>query len=191
VEALRASLDDQNVVLIGHSMGAQVALEHVANGAPARALALIDPSRGSDAKPRRRMRLALSFRRTYASREEAIERYRFLPPAEHASETLRRAIATASVEQEDDGRWGYKFDPRWFGLRGGSRPDPRCIGCPTLILRGSESTVLTEAGARSLQAEIDDAQLVVIEDAGHHIQIDRPDALLAALATFLDGLAAV
>ncbi len=188
LEALLAHLGSHNAVLIGHSMGAHVALDHAARFAKTHALALLDPSRGGGARLRRRFRLALSFRRTYASREEATERYRFLPPADHASEALRHAIAHCSVQQESDGRWSYKFDPRWFGLPSLPRPDLARIACPTLVMRGEESPVLTEDGAREICAELPDARLASIERAGHHVQIDQPEAVLRALSHFLDEL---
>ena len=171
-------------VLVGHSMGAHVAFDHASRKA-VQALVLIDPSRGTEKRRSRRLRLALSFRRSYPSREEAIERYRFLPDAPYVREALRHSIASHSVEEEADGRWGYKFDSRWFGLPSRPRPDARKITCPTLILRGAESDVLSEAGAREFCDELPDGRLTVVENAGHHVQIDRPEAVVTALASFL------
>jgi pimeloyl-ACP methyl ester carboxylesterase len=187
--ALLHELGDRPACLVGHSMGAHVALNHATHHPPV-ALALIDPSRGSDQRHSRRMRLALSFRQNYATREEAVERYRFLPDADHASEALRRGIAEHSVGRDPDGRWGYKFDSRWFGLPGRSRADPSCVACPTLVVRGAESTILSEKAALALCDELPRGELLTVEHAGHHVQMDRPAVLLRALRDFLDRNAA-
>jgi pimeloyl-ACP methyl ester carboxylesterase len=41
------------------------------------------------------------------------------------------------------------------------------ISCPTLVLRGEESTLLTEATAAEMQRRGPKAKLVVIPEAGH------------------------
>jgi pimeloyl-ACP methyl ester carboxylesterase len=190
LDALRVHLKDVPVTLLGHSMGGGVALAHAAAPprAPVRALVAVDVAAGASPGTRRGARLALALRRTYASREEAISRYRFLPPSKYACEELRQTIAEHSVTQEPDGRYGFKFDPRWFSIPARPRAALERIACPTLILRGSESTLLTADGARGLAAELPDARGVVIERAGHHISLDRPDDFVSALELFFDSL---
>jgi pimeloyl-ACP methyl ester carboxylesterase len=131
------------------------------------------------------MRLALAARRTYRTREDAIARYRFLPPAPHASESLRASIAAHSVAQEPDGRFGFKFDPRWFGLPPSKPVALGGIRCPTLIVRGAESPLLSGEGAAAFAAEIPGARIAVIEAAGHNLHLEQPEAFLAAVQPFL------
>jgi pimeloyl-ACP methyl ester carboxylesterase len=133
-------------------------------------------------------RLALLLRRTYATREEAIARYRFLPASDHAREELRLAIAQHTVREESDGRFGFKFDPRWFSIPSRPPPSLSAVRCPTLVLRGSESTMLTAPGARALAADLPHATCEVIEGAGHHIPLDQPASFLAAVERFFDPL---
>lgn len=188
LEALLEHLGRADVILIGHSMGAHVALDHATRHPKTRALVLIDPSRGGGKRSRRVARLALTFRRTYRSREEAIERYRFLPPSEHASEALRVAIAGHSVREEEGGRWGFKFDPRWFGLPPRPKPDASRVSCPTLVIRGAESALLTPEGVAEWLSEIPNARGVEVPDAGHHVQIDRPEPLSQLLQEFVSQI---
>ncbi len=190
LDALRVHLAEVPVTLLGHSMGGGVALAHAAAQprAPVRALIVVDVAAGASPGTRRGARLALALRRTYAMREEAIARYRFLPPSKHVCEALRETIAAHSVQRQPDGRYGFKFDPRWFSMPARPRPALERILCPTLILRGSESTLLTADGARRLVAELPNSRCVVIDAAGHHVPLDRPDEFIAAVLHFLDEL---
>ena len=184
LEAALEWLGREDVHLIGHSLGAAVALDHASRFAATRSAVLIDLARGGERGSGRRARLALALRRTYTSREEAIDRFRFLPESSHAPESLRRKIATRSIREEPDGRFGYKFDPAWFGLPSRPRPDPKDVRCPVLLVRGAESRLLSEEAARAFVAELPDGELAVIPEAGHHVAMDRPELLLDRIRTF-------
>lgn len=185
LEALLEHLGDPDAALVGHSLGAHVALGHAAAAPGTRALVLLDPSRGASASRKRATRLALSLRPSYATRAEAVRRFQFLPAPSGVDEALRAAIAEHSVREEEGGRFGFRFDPRWFGVPDREPADPRRVRAPTLIVRGVESTLLTASGAAELAAEIPNARLVEIPGAGHHVQLDRPEACLAAIESFL------
>jgi pimeloyl-ACP methyl ester carboxylesterase len=188
LEALCEHLGTWDVVLVGHSMGAHVALDHASRHPETRALVLIDPARGGGKRPSRVARLALSLRRNYRSFDEAVDRYRFVPGADHVEESLRANIARQSVGREGEDRWGFKFDPRWFGVRPRPRPDLGNVRCPTLVVRGEESTLCTMAGAMELTRELPHGRVVEIPAAGHHVQLDQPAAVSNALETFLSAL---
>ncbi|MFI5215922.1 MAG: alpha/beta fold hydrolase [Candidatus Limnocylindria bacterium] len=185
LEALLQHLGAREPALMGHSMGGHIALDHAARKNQVRALVAIEVVRGAPSRERRAMRLALAARRTYRTREDAIARYRFLPPAPHASESLRESIAAHSVARDPDGRFGFKFDPRWFGLPPSERVALGGIRCPTLILRGAESPLLSAEGAAAFAAEIPGARTSLIEAAGHNLHLDQPEAFLAAVQPFL------
>ncbi|MBW2423690.1 MAG: alpha/beta fold hydrolase [Deltaproteobacteria bacterium] len=185
LEALVEFLGRQDVDLVGHSLGAAVALDHASRFEATHSIALIDLARGSTPGSRRRARLALSLRRTYPSFDEAVSRYRFLPESSHASEALRRHIARHSVRREADGRFGFKFDPAWFGLPAKPRPDLARVRCPVLLVRGAESALLSAEAAREFIGHLAKARLVEIERAGHHVLLDQPERLRAVLEEFL------
>ncbi len=185
LEALLQHLGAREPLLMGHSMGGHIALDHAAQNARVRALVAIEIVRGAPSRERRAMRLALASRRSYRTREDAIARYRFLPPAPRASETLRTNIAAHSVAQEPDGRFAFKFDPRWFGLPRSQTPSLGGIRCPTLIVRGADSPLLSAEGAAAFAAEIPAARVAVIGDAGHNPHLEQPEAFLAAVLPFL------
>ncbi len=189
LEDLIGEIGRGDVDLLGHSLGAAVALDHASRHPETRSLALVDLARGSSPGSGRRARLALSLHRTYPTRREAVERFRFLPESRHASETLRARIAGHSVRRESDGRFGYRFDPGWFGLPSRPRPSLALVRCPTLLVRGAESELLSRDAAIDFVAEIPDGRLVEIPDAGHHVLIDRPELLSTAIDAFHASIA--
>ncbi len=189
LDALTDHLGREDLHLVGHSLGASVAYDHASRHPATRSAVLIDLALGSARGAGRRARLALALRRTYASREEAIARFRFLPESSEAGEDLRRTIAEHSVREEPDGRFGYKFDGGWFGLPSRPRPDPASIRCPVLLVRGSESHLLSRDAGLAFVAALRDGRLVEIEGAGHHVQLDRPERLLEEIDRFRSGLA--
>lgn len=101
----------------------------------------------------------------------------------------------ANLEWRDDGRLGFKydesqFDPARLHLAQGDemRDLARRIDCPTTILRGSRSKVLSDEGAAELAGVIPGATWTRVDDAGHTIQSSNPVGLAAAVTAFLAEL---
>jgi pimeloyl-ACP methyl ester carboxylesterase len=59
------------------------------------------------------------------------------------------------------------------------------VSCPTLLLRGSESTVMDRANGIALLRQLEHARLVQIPRAGHHVFLDNPAATVRELRAFL------
>lgn len=185
LEALLAHLGREDVAIVGHSLGGHVALDHAARHPEIWAVVAIEVSRGGERRVRRRTRLALAARRSYASREEAVERYRLLPETPGAPESLRRRLALHSIAELPDGRFGFKFDPRWFVLPAAPAAPLADVRCPCLVIRGAASTLLTPEGARDLAAELPSARVVQIAGGGHNVHLERPAEVLEATADHL------
>lgn len=188
LEALLEHLGGDEICLIGHSMGGHVALDHASRLAATRGVVAIEVARGAARRENRRARLALAARRSYRTREEAVERFRFLPRSPLAAESLRLAIAEHSVSQEPDGRFGFKFDPRWFSLPRSAPPDLSQVRCPVLVVRGAESGLLTADGMAELVSELPRATALEIAGAGHNVHLERPAEVLEGIEAFCSRL---
>jgi pimeloyl-ACP methyl ester carboxylesterase len=101
-----------------------------------------------------------------------------------------------NVRLRDDGRWYWHWDPAF--LLGGRQDEPRsvrnedrleaaarAITVPTLLVRGRQSDVLSEAGARETLGMIRHARYVDVGGAGHMVAGDRNDAFNDAVLEFL------
>ncbi len=61
----------------------------------------------------------------------------------------------------------------------------RRVACPGLLLRGTESFVLSAGLAKRTSEALPDGRWVEIPDAAHLIPLDNPPAFEAAVRTFL------
>lgn len=59
------------------------------------------------------------------------------------------------------------------------------IHCPTLVVKGGRSRVLTWEATRRFAAAFPDGRPVLVEGAGHNVQEDRPAELAAAMRPFI------
>lgn len=169
--ALRA-LDLSRVVLVGHSMGVQWALE-AARADPTRVegLVLIGPV------------------------VDAAHRSLLAQAAALAVDTVREAPAPNALVFSDYLRCG----PRWYltQARHMTSYDTEAAVAratqPTLLVRGSRDPVAGEQWLRRLRAAAGDAQLVEIADQPHNVQYTAALAVADAIERFarpLGGLVA-
>jgi pimeloyl-ACP methyl ester carboxylesterase len=102
-----------------------------------------------------------------------------------------------NVRKHDDGRWYWHWDPRF--MTPGRIDEPRSIRnedrleraaqvltLPVLLVRGRQSDVLSEDGARNLQALVPHARFVDVAGAGHMVAGDRNDVFNDAVVAFLE-----
>jgi pimeloyl-ACP methyl ester carboxylesterase len=64
-------------------------------------------------------------------------------------------------------------------------PQWRAITCPTLLVRGAESDVLSEETAKRMVDALPLARLAVVAGAGHTVPGDQPAAFQSLLREFL------
>ena len=87
-----------------------------------------------------------------------------------------------------------KTDPRvrYFDLLACNAFDARSqlggIRAPTLIITGRDDAITPAPHSELLHHGIPGSQLVIIEDAGHHVPSEKPEQLHQAIADFLTSL---
>ena len=111
-----------------------------------------------------------------------------------AEPVMRRRLAGQS-QQLPDGKIVWKFDPaiREQRINGTAAPAADLwptlerITCPTLLVRGTETDLLTEETARQMVDTLAQGTLAEIERAGHMVFEDNPADFIAAVKGWLAG----
>ncbi|HLY37177.1 MAG TPA: alpha/beta hydrolase [Candidatus Binatia bacterium] len=126
--------------------------------------------------------------REFTSFEEAVARAQAFNPL-RSSANIRERLRHA-LRETPEGRWTYKFDTR-IGS-GGLESDfeklwtqVREIRCPTLLVRGVQSAILSRETAARFVRELPGSDLVEVPDAGHSVMGDNPTGFIAAVRPFL------
>jgi pimeloyl-ACP methyl ester carboxylesterase len=181
--AADAGLDAPTV--IGHSLGGVVTLRLAAlAGSRIEGAVVIDSPVRNPAPEQQAARDRRVFRelRVYPSREAAIARFRPVPD-QPVLGYIADHVAAASVRQVDGG-WTWKWDPRVFVLEPPRAPLTR-LDCRVALFRAEHGIMSAEMSEIMYDRLGRVAPLIEIPAAGHHIMLDQPIALAAALRTLL------
>ncbi len=173
--------------VVGHSLGGLVTLRAaVLFGSRIEGAVVIDsPIREmSPEEHAAREHRAFGGLRVYPSKEAILARFRPVPD-QPVLGYIADHVAATSI-REVDGGWTWKWDPAIFG-----RQVP-----PTLLTRLECRVALFRAEHGMVSTEMSDvmydrlgrvAPVIEIPSAGHHVMLDQPIALVAAIRTLLSG----
>ncbi len=201
LDCLIHSLGTPSVSLIGHSMGGTISFLYTGTF-PKRVTKLILaegigplPMSFSDAPLRMQKWLAevtasgRGRRHEYSTVETAAKRLRRTNSRLKPELALR--LAQWGMKPTKDGKWVWKFDP----LHRTTAPQPfylgqaleffRRIDCPVLIVQGKESRQAPRPDMQQRLEAIAHRESIQIENAGHMVHQDNPEALARAVAQFL------
>lgn len=175
-------------VVIGHSMGGFVTLtaarEHGTRLAGACAIDSPVQQMSPETRAWRESGRHVPGNKVYPTWEAVIGRFRTLPPDDATLPYVREHISAGSVH-EVDGGWTWKFDPRVF-LSAQMEPDDLAeTACPTALVRGERGMATTDITANVAARLGGHVPVTVVPDAGHHIMLDQPVALISALQALL------
>jgi pimeloyl-ACP methyl ester carboxylesterase len=104
----------------------------------------------------------------------------------------QRELALGVLRQRPDGRWVWKMDPAYIQQRvqRGAPARPALwpvleqLSCPTMVVWGTTSDVLSEAQARRMVDALPHGELVAVPGVGHAPTLVEP-VVLSALERFL------
>ncbi|MFA7248771.1 MAG: alpha/beta hydrolase [Dehalococcoidia bacterium] len=203
LEAIIESLGLRSVTLIGHSMGGANAICYAAEHPEmVTALVVIETAPEVLRSGIETIRRLLATAPSFASLDDAVEAFRdFFPYA--TTEQIERRVR-ASLTVNDDGAYVWDFDPV-FRDPTSRPPDPDpgqrrlsdlwdCadrVQCPTMIVRGSETDMLTPEAIQRLHRRVSGSRVSLIEDAGHSVPTDQPSALSLNIREFLQSIASL
>jgi pimeloyl-ACP methyl ester carboxylesterase len=194
VAAVAASLRLDRFALIGHSMGGRIAIKYAADhAARLDRLVIIDigPEINLAGLQRVRDMMAHSPERI-ESEEWAVEYIRRGNPLQDLD--MLRERVRHGLKRRPDGEltWKYAKGLRDM-MRAGRRdavdlwePLPR-ITCPTLVVRGAESDILSADVAKKMTERLPDGRLIEVEGAGHTVPADRPEEFVRQIRAFLSA----
>jgi pimeloyl-ACP methyl ester carboxylesterase len=179
-------------VAVGHSMGGLNVLAFARNHPEsARGAMAIDvavtSSRGRDRYLRRLKSIPVV---TYPDLATAKARFRLMPKEGGIAEEVLHEIAEKSLARTDEGRWTLKFDRESFlGGDGLAVLDTiKEIAIPTMLVRAEHSRIMTAEGAEQARASNENARLVTIPNAHHHVILEKPEAVARVIEEFVASL---
>ncbi|MEK7681780.1 MAG: alpha/beta hydrolase [Chloroflexota bacterium] len=180
-------------ILIGLSMGGRNSIHYTATHPErVRALVVVDIGPETMKEGRENIRRFASDTEELDSVEAFVEQaHKFNP--RRSLENLRERMKW-NLKQLPNGKWTWKYDKVFRSAeleRARGRVDlwpfVRRIQCPTILIRGAVSDVLSGDAARKVVEAIPGCQYAVVEGAGHTVPGDNPDGFLAAVRPFLKG----
>jgi non-heme chloroperoxidase len=186
-------------VFVGASLGGLASLAlGVAHPDRMRALALIDIGHRVESEGVIKIIEFMRAHESFASLEDAAA---FIGEYLPYRKSFRPESLTRNLRQRPDGRWIWKhgMGRRWnrrieesgadmphvIDVMEGVEDDARALRCPTLVLRGGASDVLSGDTAEELVELMADARLAVVEKAGHLAAGDNPHSTVNLISTFI------
>lgn len=125
--------------------------------------------------------------------QSALNRFRLLPPQiqKNQNHNILDHIARYSLKQvERNGvkGWGWKFDPALWGKLDWDNAKPwaalQNMPCKFGCVRGARSSLFTDDVLDSMSSQVR-GPFLTIEDAGHHLFLDKPQECIAAVREIL------
>ena len=185
VIAVAEAVGDPSVVLIGHSMGGGVALAAAAlDPRLPSGVALLDSAVWAPYLSRFEGKGPPT---VYPSREAAIDAFRLMPPQPATNRAAEESLAPMSIAPRDGG-WSWKWDPTALRSFDGTAVR-RLLGrieCPVVEIAGELSDHVGDDSIELIRAELGQpVPLIRIPGAYHHVMLDRPREVAAALVPYL------
>ncbi len=193
LECALRELGLSRTVVIGHSMGGMNAMTFAArNPEVVSALVLVDVGPEVSVDGAREVGLFVAGPYELDSLDAWVEHtHRYYP---WRSKERIRARLEVSLRETPGGKLAKQYDERFrqgFGgiaeARDALAEAASSLRCPTLLVHGAESPVLTREMAERFAESVACVELVSIPGAGHSVAGDKPEEFLKAVEAFLDS----
>lgn len=194
---LIARLDVEMVYWLGTSMGGFVGMALAAQaGSPVKKLVLNDAAPVIAKAALERIGGYLGQARSFASLEEAEQYVRAVAaPFGPHSDAQWRFLAETWVRRNEDGSWRPHYDTRIAEAFRATMPDKDlelwhlydAVRCPTLLVRGELSDVVSRQAAAEMTRRGPKAKLAEIRGVGHAPTLLQPDQIALVRDFLLEG----
>jgi pimeloyl-ACP methyl ester carboxylesterase len=186
IETARTALGWDRFILVGHSMGARIALDYAErHGDRLRGVCAIDflPEFYAS-RARKFSKTRARAQPVYEDEEIMLAKFRLQPPGTLLDSTGLRELGRHGVRQTPLG-WSWKFDWRSFSFPYGPVWEqlPK-ISPEALIVRGEHSNVMPREAMDKVVAGLARGRGLEIAGAHHHIPLDKPAELAAVIASW-------
>jgi pimeloyl-ACP methyl ester carboxylesterase len=179
-------------VVVGHSMGGFITIATASlHGDELSGVIVCDsPVTEPDAEiGSYRVKEAFGLPRTYRTVEDALARFRTVPPQPHYLDFVMDHVGRRSLRAVEGG-FQWKFDRRIFeqfkdGMRSIALPYLSTVRCRLALLRSEFGLVTPDIGKSMYEAMGLVTPVIELPQAGHHSMLDEPLVLLTAIRTLL------
>ena len=176
IEKEKLNSDIENIHIVGHSLGGQVA-GYVASEKQDLIdnIIIIDTFiRPPDYNPAEHQGGPLRMIKYYSDKITILNRFRLMPKQDCENDWFVRYIAEYSVKETDQG-WRWRFDDvmftsleRLFGYK-------FSFNCPALFVHGQNSLLTSGDFLKNIKSTYSDTMdFIEVSDSAHHVPLDKP-----------------
>ena len=176
IEKEKLNSDIENIHIVGHSLGGQVA-GYVASEKQNLIdnIIIIDTFiRPPDYNPAEHQGGPLRMIKYYSDKITILNRFRLMPKQDCENDWFVRYIAEYSVKETDQG-WRWRFDDvmftsleRLFGYK-------FSFNCPALFVHGQNSLLTSGDFLKNIKSTYSDTMdFIEVSDSAHHVPLDKP-----------------
>lgn len=195
LELIMQEVGWDSFILVGHSMGGRNALMY-ASKFPARVEKLVIEDIGPEAKPqavdyyKALLNAAPTpFPTKLAAKEFFLNEFPKMGFARGNAETLGQYLYSNIIDTPDGkADWRFSKEAMFLSVTQGREEDHwaelKALSMPTLVIRGANSSELTQGIYEKMLTSNAHIEGVVIPNAGHWVHSDQPEAFLKTLLDF-------
>ncbi|MFM9969520.1 MAG: alpha/beta fold hydrolase [Burkholderiales bacterium] len=193
VSAFTSAVGLEDFFLIGMSMGGMNSMMFTSQNIDrVRSLVVVDIGPRVERTGSSHIRDFMSNNREFDDLDEAAAVIHKFNPR-RPLDSIRNFTCVYNLKQLPSGKWTWKYDSYFASAQRLGDPQvmhdqlaaaAKLISCPTLLVRGAQSPVLSHEGAKEFQRLIPSSAFELVEGAGHSVMGDNPAGFEAAVRGF-------